>query len=397
MKRFPVTALLLTAAMLLPCHNLLLAQSSVPELLSSIERHNLQLQSLRHSQEAEVLDLKAENKVGGPSVEYSPFYQEGFTGVAESELIVSEEFDFPTRYAARHKQVRLEQQLNDRQYLSARREVLLEAQLLCYDLIRTRQLIDMLRQRLHDSEALQELFAKRMEAGDANILELNKVKLDRMEVLTRLSQVENEHSQFTSRLTMLNGGKEFSLTDQQFPEQLLDPDFEAFITRALAADADVLAAQASLQASQHQVSLSRQEWLPNLSIGYRRNTERGEAVNGFLVGASFPLLSTSARVKAAKQRQYSAELDLQEQQLASRQQLEAQYNELRNLHRVLDHSDVEMMQQMLQLLSKALQHGEISALQYYTEISSIYQKLEDHIDVHCQSTKLYASLYSFQL
>lgn len=392
MKRYHVISLIL----LLTTSNLW-GQESIRVVLDSIAAHNLQLQALRHEQQAVVYDMKAENRPDGPSVEYSPFYEKGFTGVAESELIVSEEFDFPTRYAARSKQIRLQQDVHELQYRQARREVLLQAQQLCFDLVRTNQKLAMVRHRLADSESMLQLFEKRMEAGDANILELNKVKLDRMTALKQVSQTENEQMRLLDELRQLNGGVEVMVNDTIYPEQPLDADFESFLALALAADATVLTAQADARASQHEVSVSRQEWLPSLTVGYRRNTDHHEAVNGVVVGATFPLFATGAKVKAAKQRQLSAQLELEQVQLSAEQALRTRYDELKSLHRVLDHSDVEMLQQTLTLLGKALQHGEISALQYYTETASIYEELESHIEVHCESAKMYAELYSFRL
>ena len=74
---------------------------------------------------------------------------------------------------------------------------------------------------------------------------------------------------------------------------------------------------------------------------------------------------------------------------AERQVLTRQLHQLRS---VLDHTDIRMMNETLALLSKALKHGEISALEYYTEINSIYDKLQAHIDLHTQYVKIWAQL-----
>jgi len=390
MKRY------LSLSLLITLFSNLLAQNEIDVALSSVEQRNLALQSMRCEQQATVHDMKADNLPSGPSVEYSPFYGEGNAGVAESELVVSEEFDFPTRYASRSRQVKLQQQANDQQYRAARSQILLQAELLCYEVIHTNEVIAMLNQRLAASDSLLSLYEKRMEAGDANILELNKVKLDRMEVLTQVSTTESERLQLLAQLQTLNGGEPVVIKATQYPDPKPAVDFPTFLNEALAAHPDILSAQASAKAASHEVSVNRQEWLPSLSVGYRRNTSGAEAVNGFLVGASFPLLGASSRVKAAKQRKLSAELQLQDAQQSARVEMESRYNQLLSLQRVLAHCDVEMMHQTLELLGKALQHGEISALQYYTETSSIYQKLEDHMEVHCQAAKLQAELYYWQ-
>lgn len=388
---------LLSLFLLLLLTSELWAQTAeIEAILRSVELRNLALQSLRCEQQATVQELKADNTPNGPTVEYSPFYGEGYTGIAESELVVSEEFDFPTRYASRNHQVKLQQQVNDQQYRAARSQVLLQAELLCYEVIHSNEVIQMLKQRLIGSDSLLLLFEKRMEAGDANILELNKVKLERMEVLTQVSSTENERQQYLSQLQTLNGGDPVSLALTSYPEPKPCVDFVSFLNEALVAHPDILSAQAGLKVAKNEVNLSRQEWLPSLSLGYRRNTNGKESVKGFLVGASFPLLGNASRVKAAKQRQLSAELQLQDAELNARIDLESRYKQLLGLQRVLADCDTQMMKQTLALLGKALQHGEISALQYYTETSSIYQKLEEHMAVHCEAAKLQAELYYWQ-
>ena len=160
---------------------------TVGDVLKQVAANNLTLQALAHDNQADVLDIKASNTLGGPSVEYSPFFTKGYSGVAESELVVSQEIDFPTKYAARSKQAKMQQSVGEQLLAKQRRDILLQAQLLCIDIIRANQTLAMLRERLANSETLLSMYNKRMEAGDANALELNKVKLDCMEVRTLVS------------------------------------------------------------------------------------------------------------------------------------------------------------------------------------------------------------------
>ena len=158
------------------------AQSSIADILSSVEKSNLRLQSLKHSNEADVLDLRADNALAGPAVEYSPFYSKDYSGVASSELIISEEIDFPTKYANRRKQADLKSEILDNEYAAARRDILLEAELLCLDIIRSNKLNALLRQRMERAETVIALYDKKMKAGDADILTYNKAKMEKMTV-----------------------------------------------------------------------------------------------------------------------------------------------------------------------------------------------------------------------
>ena len=391
MKRY-----LIATIVALSTYSVALADT-VGDVLKQVAANNLTLQALVHDNQADVLDIKASNSIGGPSVEYSPFFTKGYSGVAESELVVSQEIDFPTKYAARNKQAQMQQTVGDKLLAKQRRDILLQAQLLCIDLIRLNQTLSMLRERLANSETLLQMYQKRMEAGDANALELNKVKLDCMEVRTLVNEAQGERTSLLQQLRQLNGGKSIDVTDTVLPNYPQITNFESYRALALASDADVAVAQTSLRAADMNLKLQKNEWLPNISFGYRRNTEQGEGINGFLVGVSFPLYSNSSNVKAARQRRESAELQVVQAQNEAEASLRTNYEQLQGLQQVIDHSDVKLLQESLTLFAKALQHGEITALVYYVEINSIYEKLQRHIDLHCQSVKLLAELHKAEL
>ena len=373
------------------------AEGSIGNVLKQIAQNNLTLKALHHDNEAEVLDIKAANAPDGLSVEYSPFFRSGYSGVAQSELVVSQEIQFPTKYADRNKQANLQKAVGGKVYEKNRRDILLEAQLLCVDVIRLNKTLAMLEQRLKNSEALRQMYEKRMEAGDANILEVNKVKLDCMEVQTLVSEAQNERMLLLQQLAELNGGKPVAIDDVEIPKFQPITDFESYKALALASDADIQMAETMLQSADMNVKMQKREWLPNISFGYRRNTEQKEAVNGVLVGVSFPLYSNSKNIRAARERRQSAQLQVEQARSTAESQLRSGYQQLVGLQQVLDHSDVKMMQESIELFSKALQQGEINALEYYTEVNSIYEKLQRHIDVHTQSAKLLAALHKSEL
>lgn len=370
---------------------------NIGDVLKQVASNNLTLQALVHDNQADVLDIKASNSIGGPSVEYSPFFTKGYSGVAESELVVSQEIDFPTKYAARNKQAKMQNIVGEQLLIKQRRDILLQAQLLCIDLIRLNQTLSMLHERLANSETLLQMYQKRMDAGDANALELNKVKLDCMEVRTLVNEAQGERTSLLQQLRLLNGGKPIDVIDTVLPEYPQITNFESYRALALASDADVAVAQTALRAADMNLKLQKNEWLPNISFGYRRNTEQGEGINGFLVGVSFPLYSNSNNVKAARQRRESAELQVMQAQNEAEASMRTNYEQLQGLQQVIDHSDVKLLQESLTLFAKALQHGEITALVYYVEINSIYEKLQRHIDLHCQSVKLLAELHKAEL
>lgn len=368
------------------------AWGQMSHVLSQVESNNLSLKALKHDIEADVLDIRSENSLTGPSLEYSPFFNKGYSGVASSEMVISEEFDFPTKYASRKRQAQLQTTLGKSQYALQRREVLLNAQFLYFDIVRINQVINMLTRRLQGDSIVQHMYETRMKAGDANILELNKVKLDRIEVQGLVAQSFNQRDDLRRQLQGLNGGIPLNVSDTLFPH--IDDNSITTLMADTISHEDPLIAQseAATRAAQGQVRITRQEWLPDISIGYRRNTEMHESSNGFVIGFNFPILSTKSKTRAALLRQQSATYQAQMARQAVAAERQVLTRQLYQLRSVLDHTDIRMMNETLALLSKALKHGEISALEYYTEINSIYDKLQAHIDLHTQYVKIWAQL-----
>lgn len=365
------------------------AQNSIDNILKSVAENNIELKALQSDNQATVFEMKSENVLAGPSIEYSPFFTKGYSGVASSELIVSEEFDFPTKYSQRKKQAALERDVLDSEYKVREREILLKARQLCYDIIEQNQRIDLLTQRHKQSDSIAILLQKRMDAGDANALELNKAKMERMQSAQELVEAQNLRKEYLQQLQSLNANKAVTLDDKELPE--ISSTLPSTFSTSLPS---VQSAESSLSASVHNESISRQSWAPSITMGYRRNTEEKTSLNGFLVGMSFPLFNTQNKVKAAKQRRQSAELRLDQARQEAEVEQHSRYQRLTELRSVMDHSDIQLLKETLPLLDKALYHGQINALQYYAEYNDLYDKILKHISLHCQYLKLYAELYN---
>ncbi len=140
--------------------------------------------------------------------------------------------------------------------------------------------------------------------------------------------------------------------------------------------------------------MSRSEWLPSLTMGYRRNTAPGESANGFVVGLSFPVWSTSQRTRAARARQTAAELRADDESRRLESSLEARkYRELRViLEKTIAAYDPELMTRTLALLAKAVDAGQITVLDYFTEADIVYGKMQELIDARYNYQSVMASL-----
>lgn len=370
---------------------------SIDEILRSIEQNSPELKSQQQATHAARLEVQTLNNLEDPSVEYSPFFAKGVEGVASSELVVKQGFDFPTLYAARKKQGKLQQEVLNRRNEMNRREILLRAKTLCLDLIRLNQEQELLEQRKKNAEELLALFNERLEKGDANILEVNKIKMERMNVQTEVAQNAAAHRNALQQLLAMNGNLPLEFACSSYPVLTPVTSYSALYDEIMATDATLLEADATARAADKELSVNRQNWLPKLEVAYRRNTSLGEKSNGFLVGGSIPLFSKRKRTQIARAQAISAQLQRDNVQLKTEANVQSQFNEIQQLNEAMQAYDIPLMHQTLDLLKQAVTAGQLSIIDYYVEAEGVYRNLQAYMEIENQYQKLMATVYKNRL
>ena len=371
----------------------------IDTVMARIERNNLELQALRESNKASMLEIKAENNIQQDlSVSYSPFFSNGVRGVASSEFVASLGFDFPTQYAARKKWGDYRSEEIGRQYLLQRRDILLEAKKLCLEIIRLDAEKEILYTRLENADELLALVEKKFEEGGAGILEMNKVKMERMTIRTLAAQNSASRRSAIQNLEALNGGISLEIAaGMEYPVLPDLPDFDTFCNHIAESDLSVLSAGASVEATAQEIKVNRQNWLPKLEVGYRRNTSLNEASDGFIVGISVPLFSGKNKVKIAKARHTAAIAGLENARLQSINEMRSSYFEMTELAQALEEYDLPLMLNTLEALKKAVTAGQISIMDYYMEADNIFNSLADYIGIENRYQVLMAELFRNEL
>lgn len=367
------------------------------EVLFSVRANNPELLSLEKSLEAQIIAIKGENMPEDPSVEYSSFYSSSVSGQSGSELVVSQGFEFPTLYAARHKRNELSREALGKSFDNERRRILLDAKLLCHDIIMYRQIGELLNMQSEIAEDLLALYQQRLVAGDASVLEVNKIKMELMSVATSVSENNAALDAACRRLDAMNGGQGIVFDADFYPLVEDVADKEAAVAEYLSEDASVAAAENAAEAARKDVSVSRQGWIPRFEVGYRRNTAIREAEHGFLVGGSIPLFSNQRKVAMAKARSAAAVSSLNAARLQSESEVRSLLNEIDQTRNALDAYDEPLMRETLDLLGQAVEGGEISLIDYFVEASSIYTNLTSCITLKNGWHKLMARLYKNRL
>lgn len=365
-------------------------------VLKSVEQNNMELKALLKGNEAADIENKSQNTLEDLSIEYSPFFQSETSGIASSELVITQGFDFPTLYGARKKAGKLQRNVLDMQYQTARRDILVNAKKLCLDIINYNKQKQLLQERRKNADELLAMFELKFKNGDATSLELNKIKLDRMNLETELVQADTKHANAMQQLQALNGGLPIEVNMTEYPQAPADDEVTMY-EKAVATDWTVRTAQASVLAAEQDVKVNKQSWIPKFEIGYRRNTEGDNASNGFLIGGSIPLFSSKNKVKIAKARQTEAVMQHANARINAENSARTMITQMKQLKASADAYDVPLMRQTLKLLRTAVENGEISVTEYYVEADNIYKNMITYMDIERQYQDALTEIYKNEL
>ena len=328
------------------------AQNSIDQVLRNIEANNKELQANARLISSQKLEAKTDNNLADPTLSYAHLWGSKDKSETIGELVVSQSFDFPSLYASRAKLNRLKTNSFDGQASVFRQSILLQAKEVCLDIIMLRQQQQILQERLRNAEELAAMYKKRLQTGDANVIETNKINLELLNVKTEV----------------------------------------------LAADPTLQALASESAAARQQIGVNKQGWLPKLELGYRRNTESGTPFNGLVVGFSFPIFENKSKVKIAKAQSMNTDFLKESAMLQAESQVAQLYREAQTLRSSMDEYEKTFQaQQDLDMLKQALTGGQISMIEYFVEVSVVYQSKQNYLQLENQYQKAMAKIYKNQL
>lgn len=393
MKQFIVITLLASAALSVN------GQNSIDAVLRSIETNNKELQANNQLTVSKKLEAKLDNNLPDPSVSYVHQYgnREGM-GI-QGELVASQSFDFPSVYVQKNKLAKSKAASFDRQGAEFRQQILLQAKEICLDLVLLNQQRALLDQRRQNAEQLAELYAMRLETGDANILETNKIDLELLNAKTEARMNESARIAKLQELATLNGGIAIDFTDTTYMSDGDILSFEELRAEAVTSNPQLLTLKSEQVAARRQLSVNKSKSLPSFELGYRMNTATGgERFNGFLVGISIPLFSNRNNVKQAKAQALYTDLQLESTTTTVESELHQLYNQSVALKTSMDeYNTVLKSQNSLALLNKAIQTGQISMIEYFVDVTTFYQSMQNYMQLQNEYQKVMAQLYKYKL
>ncbi len=375
------------------------AQSSIDQVLRSIETNNKSLQANTKMTDAQKLEAQTGKFLANPSVEWEQMWGNRNNPGSEYTLTVKQSLDFPTTYSNKNKLANLKANTIGFQSAAYRQQLLLNAKQTCIEIIYLRKQKSLLDERLANAETMFALYKKRFESGDANQLELNKIQL---ELLNAQNQSRLNKAALTAaeeQLRNLNGGKPitFDATDYPAGEELIN--FDQLQAAFMDADPNLKSLTGNQEIANREVKLSRSLTLPKFDVGYKRNAASDHvASNGFMVGVSIPLFENKNTVKKAKAQAEFATASLEDNRLNLKTNLQQLYQQAEALQiSRADYAKVLEQQRNIELLNKALNAGQLSVIDYFTELSTIYDSHQSYLDIEKEYHSILAQLYQYKL
>lgn len=374
-----------------------IAQQSIDEAIAVIESNNPILKALKSETDAEIIGNRTGLYPANPEAGFNYLWGSPEVINDRKDFSIMQSFDFPTAYFYRSRIAGLKNEQAALSYSNRRMEILKEAYGLCAGLVYHNAVKALLTERVGQAKELAGIYQRRLENGDANILESNKAQLNLLTVSRKYESNELERNALLAELRALNGGKDIVLNTETFPAITLDPDFEKWYASAEALNPEIQWLSMEQIIAGKQVQLNKALWLPQLSAGYMSEAVPGETFRGISVGVSVPLWQNRNTVKYARARSLAAAEYATGRKVMFRTGIEASHSKVLALQKDVEsfRADFSALGNTA-LIEKALNSGQISLAEYLLELTYYYEAADQLLQLEYELAKAYAELVPYR-
>lgn len=365
------------------------AQSPIEATLQSIAENNLSIKATQQDVTAAQTELSAANSLENPTFGFEHLWgdKNQVPGGIKYSFGITQGFDFPSLYVQRRKLINAQNALGSTQVTDARRNILLEARNLCIKIVYLNKQIALVEERAAIAKEVVNLYDKRLKAGDANRLEFNKTLVTHLSLSSELKMLYSERDAAHNMLVALNGGRDLTIdpaTFAAYPRMTMPASLDAAIQEWQDNNTATAILRKQQEVAESFSSVAKQGWIPRFELGYRQAYELGDTFYGLSVGVSLPLFKTSNEVKSAKARALSASFQAEESNNRITAEATQLYNETVTLKEALKDYTLFNFNDNRAMLLKALTSGQISLLEYMSDIATLNEAEEGRLLIEYQ-------------
>jgi len=377
---------------------LMWTQTNLASVLAAVESNNKTLAAQRQYWESKKLEYKTGLSLPNPTVQGQYLVGSPATAGNQTDFFAVQPFDFPGTYKKKRQLAEMQAQQSGHSLAQTRQEVLLEAKLSCIEITYRNKLRVHLARRKAALEAMARDFQTKLERGEGNVLNVNKAKLQLLEVNQLIQENETALQTLGALLIELNGGVALVFTDTIYPAIPNNLSFEALEQANEAADPMLKALQQERNIAEKQVELSKIWRLPKFELGYHYQSILGQRFNGLHTGVVLPLWEHKYRTE-----QQQAQLQFNDLQLLDHRN--EHFYSIKKLHEqrvglqaaLEQYNSILAGVQSIALLDKALALGEISTLEYFLEVNLYQNAILAYLKTEWEYQVVMAELLKYQL
>lgn len=375
-----------------------IAQNNVDSVVRQVERNNKSIQSNKKYWQAKQAEYKTGLTPYDPQVEYDYLFGSPVGAGNQKDFSITQRLDFPSVYKRKKElsgqliaQTTLQQQVY-------RQDILLEAKLLALQIIYLNKKGAELYRRLINTEKLVQDYQKKLDKGDVIILDVNKAKLQLLNIKNETTLNENEKQLLLTKISELNGGIPIAINDTIYPFVPIIPDFEILDSTIEANDPIIKVYEQEKKILQQQIAVQKAMTLPKIETGYHSQGILGQSYRGVHAGITIPLWENKNKLNAAKANLEYATSITETHRLGHRLENKQYYEQLDvRLKTIQEYKELLSTLNNTILLNKALVLGQITIIQYFYDESFYFTAYDKYLEAEWEYQQAVARLYKFQL
>jgi len=374
----------------------LFAQNSIDAVLSEVEKNNTTLSALRMRVDAQKIGNRTGIYLQNPEFEFNYLWGNPSDIGNRTDVTITQSFDFPTAYNFKKQIGEARNEQTELEYQKQKRTILLEARLICINLIYTNALQAEMIKRVNNAQTIADAYNTKFEKGETNIIENNKAQLNLLSIRKEAEVIEINRNALLSELALLNGGLTIQLNDISFLSPEIPVDFEQWYLVAEQNNPLLNWLKQEIEITQQQEKLNLAMSLPKMYTGYMSEKVVGVNYRGITVGISIPLWENKNTVKYAKAQTTAIQSIVEDNKLNFYHQLKIQHTRAISLQQsVNDYRNKIKIYDNLVFLDKALEYGEISLTDYILELTNYYSSVNKLLETELEMNRSIAELNQY--
>ena len=391
---------LLYIFLLLCIANVKAATSSIDEVITIISDNNNDIKATNAQLSSDSIDISSTNYLEDPSVDFE--YLFGGKSIGDKWAVgVSQGFEWPGIYGSRRRANKSKLSALAYSANKKRLEILLQAKLLCLDLVNTNKQIDMWQTVYENYDSLYSNYTAALDKREVTILDINKLRIELVNVKQTLANLRISRNEVIDNLKALNGNNAISATLTDGLNEYSNEDFlplDIYVKQYNEYDPESNFYTEMNNAYSAERSVARMGWLPKFSVGYKYSNEIGDGFNGFTIGVSIPLFANRRKTKAAKAQEIANMFTIRSVESTNMARIKSTFAKAVSLkNQISEYQAALNFNTNHKLLQRALESGQMSLLDFLREMIYFIEAEQQMLNIEYEYNCVLAELNKYSL